>query len=99
MKINIKSLKFDADGKLLSYVEKKVIKLEKFFDNVSDADVTLALLNEPLNKQARIQLRVPGQDLVVERNASTFEDAVTQCVDAMKERIVRNKEKKLYLIK
>ena len=94
MKINVKSLKFDADQKLLDYVEKKVGKLEKFFDNLGDIDVTLSLLPDPDNKNVRIQTRFPGEDLVIERNAKSFEEAVTESVDAMKEKIVRAKEKR-----
>ena len=92
--INVKSLKFDADQKLLDYVEKKVGKLEKFFDNLGDIDVTLSLTPDPDNKNVRIQTRIPGEDLVIERNAKTFEEAVTEAADAMKEKIVRAKEKK-----
>ncbi len=92
--INVKSLKFDADQKLLDYVEKKVGKIEKFFDNLGDIDVTLSLSPEPDNKNVRLQTRFPGEDLVIERNAKTFEEAVTEAVDAMKEKIVRAKEKR-----
>ena len=92
--INVKSLKFDADQKLLDYVEKKVGKIEKFFDNLGDIDVTLSLSPEPDNKNVRLQTRFPGEDLVIERHAKTFEEAVTEAVDAMKEKIVRVKEKR-----
>ena len=92
--INVKSLKFDADQKLLDYVEKKVGKVEKFFDNLGDIDVTLSLSPEPENKVVRLQTRFPGEDLVIERNAKTFEEAVTEAADAMKEKIVRAKEKR-----
>ena len=92
--INVKSLKFDADQKLLDYVEKKVGKIEKFFDNLGDIDVTRSLSPEPDNKNVRLQTRFPGEDLVIERNAKTFEEAVTEAVDAMKEKIVRAKEKR-----
>ena len=47
MEIRVKSLKFDADQKLLDYVEKKVSKLSRFSDHLDDVDVTLSLLNEP----------------------------------------------------
>ena len=90
----MKSLKFNADQKLLDYVEKKVGKLEKFFDNLGDIDVTLSLLPDPDNKNVRLQTRFPGEDLVIERNAKTFEEAVTEAADAMKEKIVRAKEKR-----
>ena len=92
--INVKSLKFDADQKLLDYVEKKVGKIEKFFDNLGDVDVTLSLSPDPDNTHVRLQTRFPGEDLVIERNAKTFEEAVTEAVDAMKEKIVRAKERR-----
>ena len=94
MEIRVKSLKFDADQKLLDYVEKKVSKLSRFSDHIDEIDVTLSLLNEPDNKEVKIQTRVYGQDLLIERSASTFEDAVSEVVDLMKEKIVRTKEKK-----
>ncbi len=94
MEIKLKTLKFDADQKLVAYVEKKVSRLEKFFKGAADtAEVTLSLLQEPENKQVKIQMHVPGEDLIIERNASTFEQAVTDCVDAMKEKLTRTKEK------
>lgn len=93
MDIKIKSLKFDADQKLVAFVEKKVSKLEKFYDGVETVDVILSLLQEPDNKNAKIQIHVPGQELVIEKNAKTFEDAITECADAMKEKLTRFKEK------
>ena len=92
--INVKSLKFDADEKLLAFVEKKVGKVEKFFDNLGDIDVTLSLSPEPENKVVRLQTRFPGEDLVIERNAKTFEEAITEAADEMKEKIVRAKERR-----
>ncbi len=92
--INVKSLKFNADEKLLDYIEKKVGKVEKFFDNLGDIDVTLSLLPEAENKCVKLQTHMPGEDLIIERNARTFEDAVTEAADALKEKIVRAKEKK-----
>ena len=94
MEIRVQSLKFDADQKLLAYVDNKVSKLAKFFDGVDVTDVTLSLLQEPDNKSVKIQTHIPGEDLIIERNAKTFEEAVTDAVDAMKEKIVRIKEKK-----
>ena len=94
MEIKIKSLKFDADQKLIAYVEKKVAKLERFYEGAEVADVTLSLLQEPDNKNAKIQIHLPGEELIIEKNAQTFEEAITECVDAMKEKIVRSKEKR-----
>jgi len=93
MEIRIKSLKFDAAQKLLDYVDKKVSKLSRFSDAVEEIDVTLSLLQEPDNKNVKLQTRAYGHDLVIEKNADTFEDAVSAAVDLMKEKIVRTKEK------
>ena len=92
--INIKSLKFDADEKLLDFTEKKVGKVEKFFDNLGNIDVTFSLLPDAENKCVKLQTHIPGEDIVIERNARTFEEAVTEAADALKEKIVRAKEKK-----
>ena len=92
--INVKSLKFNADEKLLDYIDKKVGKVEKFFDNMGDIDVTLSLLPDAENKCVKLQTHIPGEDMVIERQAHTFEEAVTEAADALREKIVRAKEKK-----
>ena len=35
-----------------------------------------------------------GEELIIEREADTFENAITEAVDAMKEKLTRVKEKK-----
>ena len=92
--INVKSLKFNADEKLLDFIDKKVGKVEKFFDNMGDIDVTLSLLPDADNKCVKLQTHIPGEDLIIERNAHTCDEAVTEAADALKEKIVRAKEKK-----
>ena len=94
MEIKIKSLKFDADQKLVEYAEKKISRLEKFFENTGDAELTLSVLHEPENKNVKLQIHVPGEEMIIERNADRFEEAVTACVDAMKEKLTRAKEKR-----
>ncbi|MCQ2177377.1 MAG: HPF/RaiA family ribosome-associated protein [Bacteroidales bacterium] len=92
MDINIKSLKFDADEKLVKFIEKKVVRVEKFFeDAVNEAEVTLENLKE--GKKAKLHIHIPGEDLIIDRTADTFENAITGCVDAMKEKVTRAKEK------
>ncbi len=93
MEIKLKALKFDAGERLTAFVEKKVARLAKFFDGVAEeAEVSLEDIKE--GKKARIQIRIPGESLIIERVADTFENAITECVDAMKEKLTRTKEKK-----
>lgn len=94
MEIRVQSLKFDADQKLLDFVEKKVSKLGRFDDEITDVEVVLSLLEKPDNKNVKLMVHVPGGSQVIERNARSFEEAVNESVDAMKEKITRNKERK-----
>ena len=94
MEIKLKTLKFDAGEKLTAFVEKKVARLERFCESAAEvAEVTLENLKE--GKKAKIQINIPGDTLIIERIADTFENAITGCVDAMKEKITRTKEKEL----
>lgn len=94
MDIRVQSVKFDADVKLLEFVDKKVAKLEKFYEDVISAEVTLSLLPDNANKDVRIRIAMPGKDLFVQKNASSFEDAIVDCVDVLKGQLVKIKEKK-----
>lgn len=91
--ITIKTLKFNAGEKLSAFVEKKVSRLEKFCEGKTDK-ILVSLENLKEGKSAKIQIAMPGDSLVIERKADTFENAVTASVDAMKERISRSKDRK-----
>ena len=90
MEIRVHSLKFDADQKLLDFIEKKVSKISRFDETITDVEVVLSLLEE----NVKLQVHVPGGSQVIERNAKSFETAINDCVDAMKEKLTRNKERK-----
>ena len=94
MEIRIQSIKFNADQKLLDFVEKKFSRVEKFYDAITGVDVALSLLPDQENKNVKVIVSVPGGTIVVEKNAKTFEDAVVDCADILKERLVKEKEKR-----
>ncbi|MBQ1209988.1 MAG: ribosome-associated translation inhibitor RaiA [Bacteroidales bacterium] len=94
MKINVQSIKFDADAKLLEFTEKKLSKLDKFFDPIISVDVKFSLLSDNENKNVRVNVSVPGNSVVVERNANSFETAINECADILKEKLTRLKEKR-----
>lgn len=95
MNIQIQSVKFDADQKLIDFVEHKVGKLDRMIDNSTGAEVTLKLDkdDELGNKVAVLKLSVPGSELVAERRSKSFEESVDLCIDAIKRQIERYKEK------
>ena len=94
MDIRVQSLKFDADQKLLDFVEKKFSRIEKFYDGITGVEVALSLLPDHQNKNVKVQVSIPGNTIVVEKNAKTFEDAVVDCADILKEKLVKEKEKR-----
>lgn len=94
MDIRIQTLKFDADQKLIDYIEKKLSKLPKYYDGVSKVEVVLSLLPDHDNKNVKMIVEVPGNQVVVERHSDKFEKAIIDCVDVLKDLLVKVKEKR-----
>ncbi len=95
MEIKMKSIHFDATESLQAFIEKKVAKLEKSYEDIQKAEVQLKVVKPAtaLNKQASIEVAVPGSKLYVEKICDTFEESVDQCVDSMKIQLTKFKEK------
>jgi putative sigma-54 modulation protein len=95
MNVKIQSIKFNADKKLIDFINLKVNKLERYFDNIIDSDVYLRAENpqEVTNKIVEIRLNVPGTDLFAHKQCTTFEEAVDECIEALKIQIKKHKEK------
>ena len=95
MKVNISSLHFKADKKLISFIEQKVDKLSNFYDGIIGGEVLLKISNqtEKDNKIAEIRLVVRGYDLFAKKQSTSFEEATDQAVDALKKQLTRHKEK------
>lgn len=94
MDIRIQSLKFDADQKLIDFIEKKFSKLPKFYDEISNVEIVLSLLPDHENKNVKVMVEVPGNHILVERHSKTFENAAVDCVDVLKDLLVKAKEKR-----
>jgi putative sigma-54 modulation protein len=95
MNIRIKAVKFDADSKLEDFIQKKVSKLGRFFDDIITAEVFLKLENTPDlgNKVVEVKLDVPGSDLFARKQTKSFEESTDEVVDALKQQILKHKEK------
>lgn len=95
MEINIQTVKFDADKKLVEFAEKKFSKLERFAERATGADVILKLDKdaEKGNKLVNVTIHVPGGDMQTEQRAKTFEEAIDNALDVLKRLAEKNKEK------
>ncbi|MCE2936725.1 MAG: ribosome hibernation-promoting factor, HPF/YfiA family [Cyclobacteriaceae bacterium] len=88
MKLNFQSIHFDADRKLLNFIQRKVDKLETFYDRLVDGEVFLRLNNEGIeNKTVEIRLNVPGQQLFAKEQARSFEAATDQATEALRNQL------------
>ncbi|MEG1622268.1 MAG: ribosome-associated translation inhibitor RaiA [Alistipes sp.] len=95
MKVQIQSVKFDADQRLLEFVEHKMEKFDRFAEGAVSANVILKLDtdHEKGNKVATITLQMPRENLVAESRSKTFEESVDEALDALKRQIHRLKGK------
>ena len=95
MKVQVQSVHFDADQKLLDFIQKRLDKLETFYDRVTEGEVILKLNNKDGidNKTVEIKLLVPGATLFSQEDAASFEAAADAASDSLKRQITKHKEK------
>ena len=94
MKLQIQSIHFDADKKLLDFIQKKLNKLDTYFDRITGGDVYLRVENDDIaNKSVHIKLFLPGSSIMSKENGSSFEEAVDLATESLKKQLKRQKEK------
>jgi putative sigma-54 modulation protein len=95
MTIQIQSIHFTADRKLLAFIEEKVGKLSQYYDEIISSEIFLRLdkSDQMENKVAEIKLNVPGNELYVKRQCRTFEEAVDTGISALSRQVLKHKER------
>lgn len=95
MKIRVQSIHFNADKKLLEFIQKKVDKLDQFFDQIISGEVYLKLENveDEANKISEIKLIVPGGTLFAKEQCKSFEEATDLAIESLRKQITKHKDK------
>ena len=95
MDVRIQAIHFDATAQLEAFIQKKVSKLEQYFDGIILAEVTLKVVKPETvkNKQASIMLSVKNGECFADKINDTFEGAIDDCVEALEKQLVKFKEK------
>ena len=97
MKVNLKisSVHFDADKKLLAFIQERVDKLAQYHDKIIDGEVILKIEKSSTseNKVAEIKLLVPGTDIFAKKQCKSFEEATDMAVEALRRQLKKHKEK------
>ena len=95
MEIKVQSIHFDADQKLITFIEERMNKLTQYYDKIIGGDVFLKLeSSDRENKVAEIKLSIPGKDLFAKKQCKSFEEATDEAVEALRRQINKYKAKK-----
>jgi putative sigma-54 modulation protein len=95
MKITVQSIRFNADKKLLDFIQKKADKLDLFYDRIISGEVYLKLENveDEANKIAEFKLLLPGNQLFCKEKCKTFEEATDLAIECLRKQIEKHKQK------
>ena len=96
MTVNIQTVHFDADNKLVEYINKKAGRLDTFHDRIIKVEVFLKLDNVVhtiKDKVAEIKVHVPRQDFFVKCSSKSFEESFDKAMESLINLIKRKKEK------
>ncbi len=95
MEVQVQSIRFDADQKLIDFIKQRVNKLNIFFDHIIDTEVYLKIARANIkdNKIVEIKLNIPGKELFAKKQCKSFEEATDETVEALRRQIKRHKGK------
>ncbi len=95
MKLQMHSIHFDADYKLIDFIQRKADKLDTYYDRVIDGEVFMKVdkHEKNANKIVEIKLNVPGKQLFAKNQNDTFEAAADDAVEGLRRQIKKFKEK------
>jgi putative sigma-54 modulation protein len=91
------SIHFDADAKLLDFIQKRIDKLETFYDRFIDGEVFLRLDKDSTNanKIVEVKLNIPGNQLFAKEKSDSFEAGIDSASEALRRQIKKFKEKQM----
>jgi len=96
MNVNIQTVHFDADSKLVELVSKRLEKLNTFHDRIIKVDVYLKLDNlvhTIKDKIAEIRVHVPRHNFFVKASSKSFEESFDAALDSLVNQIKRKKDR------
>ena len=95
MKINIQSVNFKIDASLLNFIQKRMDKLDLFYDKIIKVDVYLKAQNtkEKENKIFEAVISIPGENFVVKKKCKSFEQGIDTVVHILGRQLKKRKDK------
>jgi putative sigma-54 modulation protein len=95
MKVDIQSIHFDADQKLLDFINKKIEKVGTYYEDIRSVDVYLRLEKdiEKDNKTVEVKINMNHNPVFAKEHSSTFEAATDMVMDKLVAQVKKHKEK------
>jgi len=95
MNINFQSINYVADFKLIEFSEKRIHKITNFYDHIIDVYIFTKVENssDRINKSVEMKIGIPGDDVIVKKVATSFEEAINSASDSVERILKRRKEK------
>ncbi|AXT19407.1 ribosome-associated translation inhibitor RaiA [Flavobacteriaceae bacterium AU392] len=95
MKVNTQSVNFNADQKLIDFIQKRMNKLDQYYDKVIKSDVFLKVENtsDKENKIFEAKISVPGDSFIVKKQCKSFEEGTDSAVNSLERQLKKRKEK------
>lgn len=95
MNTNIQSVHFDADLKLISFINEKVDKLGTYYDGIHASDVILRLDKNSNNENKIVEIKMlgKGHEFFAKKQCASFEEATDLACEALKTQVKKYKEK------
>lgn len=96
MNIQIQTMHFNADEKLISHINKRVDKLKTFNENILGVDIFLKLdsiQQQIKDKVAEIRVSIPKHTFFVKHQSKVFEESIDVAFDALVNQIKSKKRK------
>jgi len=96
MNISIQTVHFDADEKLLEFVQKKLDKLETFHDRITKVEVYLKLdsMSHAIKeKVVEIKILIPKHECFVKSSSNSFQTDFDEAFNSITNQLVKKKEK------
>jgi putative sigma-54 modulation protein len=96
MKMNIQSVGLTPRESLVDLLQEKLDTLDRFSDRIMEAKVTLKVdkADDRQNKILEVRLVVPGNDIFVKKQGSTFEELVPKVTETLQREVKEWKERK-----
>lgn len=95
MKIDVQSVNFRVDQKLVNFIQGKLDKLESHYDNVVQAKIYLKVekTSGKENKISEILLSIPGDGIICKKRSKRFEVGVDECISSLERQLQKRKKK------